>query len=186
MQSASFAQEDVPPVLHIEAASNASLDEPLEFTWIISNPGAKPVYIYTSLLETERSAFAELNIHEEKKVIEVGFLRSELIAGLPPYSFPKASFKPIDPGQSLRGRFVSEFTISELKGHKVSGDKLETIKLTPSPWNINGKIAYGYEIESVQKALEQSLKEGQEHPFNPINRWQKVVYSELVNVTFHR
>ena len=170
-------EPDPIPVIRIQVDQTLRLRDPLRFDFQISNPGNKPIYVLSTFIEPQNFGFAELTIDPKNKMIGVGFLRSVVAVGFPPYSFPRIQFKEIRPGSSLNGKFVSNSPISALRDYDLLGTRLDEIKITPGSWKVRTSIAYGYEVESVHQAMKRSLDAGQEHPINPVVRWQRVEYS---------
>ncbi len=179
-------EEELAPVLAIEVDETFELSVPLKFDWRISNTGSKPVYVFSTLLEPQNNGFAELSIDTKDRILGVGFFRSIVAVGFPPYSFPKLQFKQIEPGQTLNGRYMSDVPIAQLNDYRLVGTKLDQIRLTPGAWRLRATIAYGYEVESVQQAVKESMDAGQEHPINPIVRWQRVEYSVPLAITIQK
>lgn len=172
---------DTPPTLQITIESPVKLKNRLKLHWKLLNNGTKPIYVYSSLLQ--RSSFVEINVDEDKKAIEVRFLRLKLLE-LTPLSFPETTFKRLDAGEPIEGYFISDTPVEQLVEWKlVDSDPVkEKIKsrVTPGTWTVRCLIAYGYEIESVQNDQEKG------HPIDPVVKWQKVAYSERVDVTIQR
>lgn len=184
-QSERPEQEDRPPLLEIEITPTRKLDKPLEFQWKITNRSEKPVYFYSTLLQKPNTYFAEIDIDGERKMIEVRFTSLEPVEVAPNY-FPKTEFTRVDVGQSQDGSFVSHDPIERLASYSAIGKKTEVQKITAGAWTIRSLLAYGYEVESVKDAAAKSVSHGTEHPINPVVQWQKVVYSNLINVTFQQ
>jgi len=107
-------------------------------------------------------------------MIEIRFSRLQPMA-VGVNSFPQPEFMQIAPGEAKEGRFESARPV---------GQGTKTIK--PGKWRVRILVAYGYEIESVKNALAQSLTRGEEHPINPIVRWQKISYSAPVSMIFEK
>lgn len=166
-------EQDPSLVVQIEVNPNNKLGKPLELRWKLSNAGVKPIYVYSTLLRW--AAGAEVEIDAEQRTIEVRFLRLQPISGGVNF-FPEAEFVQVEPKGVREGRFNTFEPIGE--------ESVE--RITPGDWRIRALIAYGYEIESVKKALAESLVHGEEHPINPIVKWQKIAYSDPVNVSFQR
>jgi hypothetical protein len=181
-----YIEEEPAPAMAIEVDETFELSLPLKFDWRISNSGSKPVYVFSTILEPQNNAFAELSIDTKDRMLGVGFSRSVVAVGFPPYSFPKLQFKQIDPGQALNGRFTSDAPIAQLKDFRLVGTKLDEIRLTPGAWRLRATIAYGYEVESVQQAVKVSMDAGQEHPINPVVRWQRVEHSVPLAITVQK
>jgi hypothetical protein len=114
-------------------------------------------------------------------MIEVRFLSLRTIEVAPNY-FPKTEFIRIDPGQSKEGQFVSYYSLERWIDLS-TGRPLAKRKVTSGTWMVRSLVAYGYEIESVQRALAALTASGTEHPINPVVEWQKVAYSHPVNIT---
>src|SRR5437773_11866785 len=79
--------EQGPPDVQLIINPALKLGAPLEFRWLISNPGTQPIYIYSSLLK--ETFGADVEISPEIKSIEVRFSRLEPLPVAPNY-FPEA------------------------------------------------------------------------------------------------
>jgi len=75
---------------------------------------------------------------------------------------------------------VSDGPIKQLIDCKVAGANLNEIRIEPGVWKVRASIAYGYELQPVEKAVKETLNAGQEHPINAVVRWQRVEYSDPV------
>lgn len=179
-------EEQRPLALEIAVDKTTKLAQPLRFNWKISNPGAKPVKVFSTLLEPQNNDFAEVTIDAKDKVLSVGFLRSMVAVGFPPYSFPKLEFKQIDPGIQWTGTFLSDAPINWLRDYRIVGKELDEIMVTPGTWRIRSAVAYGYELESVRQAIKESLDAGQEHPINAVVKWQTVGYSAPILIELQK
>jgi hypothetical protein len=168
--------EQVAPAVQLIINPALKLGAPLEFRWRISNPGTQPIYIYSSLLKETFGADVEIN--PEIKSIEVRFSRLEPLAIAPNY-FPAAQFIKIDPGKSEEGTYTSHGPSKGLITYRSNGSRVAELRLAPGEWDIRFLIAYGYEIES----LKQSSKPN-EHPINPVVRWQRIAYSNPERIVF--
>jgi hypothetical protein len=181
IQSNRISSEGVAPIIHLEVSSSIKLEDPLEVHWRIFNNTTEPIYIYSTLLQ--HASFADFDIDAKQKIIEIHFLRLSLWGEKPPpYYFPPTEFSKIDPGQELKGKLVSGKSIGQLVSYKSSDGKTEEEKIKPGTWTIRALVAYGREIESVQKDLIELQKKGKGHPADPVVRWQKISQSELVSV----
>ena len=89
----------------------------------------------------------------------------------------------IPSGQSREGSFASYLPIDKLVTYKSVGDKTARHTITKGVWKIELLLAFGEEIDSVKRDLAESLRQGKEHPINPITRWQRVAYSNPVSIT---
>jgi len=174
--------EAMPPLLQISVSPVLRLRKPFEMKWKILNAGAQPVYIYSSLLRQPNTYFAEVWIDIERKMIEVRFLRLRTFAVGPNY-FPETKFLRIDPGQSEEGQFVSYYSLEKLIKGQSSGRPTIKREVLSGTWTVRSLVAYGYEIASVEKAAARLRSSGTEHPINPVVEWQRVAYSEAVNIT---
>ncbi len=169
----------------LKSISTSRLREPLKFDWEIKNEGAVPIYVYSTMLEGSNMRLAEPHIDREQKTMDIYFLYlAQLRESV--YNFPKASFKLLNAGQAMAGTFVSNKSARQLNEYVLSNNKLDRIKLTPDTWKVRYAIAYGYEIESVNAQLEKLYSQGIEHPINPVVRWQKVTYSNPLEVSFRQ
>jgi hypothetical protein len=155
----------------------------LEFKWEINNPTTKTVYIYSSLLENP--AAVQVNLKPETHTLQVLFLSLQTIPAVP-YSFPESNFIEIPPGQLVQGHFANARSVSEVVGSTLVGKKHANGVAAPSQWQVEILVAYGEEIESVQKDIKELHTKGTQHPINPIVRWQKIAYSKPVMVTIRK
>lgn len=173
-------KEAMPPTLELSAAPESNLNEPLKIHWKISNPNQKPVFVYSTLLDKSNFAFAELEIDTSQKLFEIRF--TSLSKGIvEPNYFPKTVFAEIEAGKSLEGDFYTRFDLlKEIKLTKDASKKDELKNLT-GQWNVRALIAYGNEIESVQKTIGDT-KGG--HPIDPIVEWQKTSISKPIAIVF--
>ena len=168
--------KQVAPAVQLIINPALKLDVPLEFRWRISNPGTQPIYIYSSLLK--ETFGADVQINPEIKSIEVRFSRLESLTVAPNY-FPAAQFIKIDPGKTEEGTYTSNGPSKGLITYRSNGSRVADLRLVPGAWDIRFLIAYGYEIDS----LKQSSKPN-EHPINPVVRWQRIAYSNPERIVF--
>jgi hypothetical protein len=166
----------------LKSISTSRLSEPLKFDWEIKNEGAVPVYVYSTLLEDSNMRLAQPHIDSEQKTMDVYFLHLTPLREST-YNFPKASFKLLNAGQAMAGTFVSNKPAQMFDEYVLPNNKLARISLTPGAWKVRYAIAYGYEIDSVNAQLEKLYGQGSEHPINPVVRWQKVAYSNSLEVS---
>jgi hypothetical protein len=92
--------------------------------------------------------------------------------------FPAAQFIKIDPGKTEDGTYTS---YGPSKGC-LPIDRTEVAWLNfdyRREWDIRFLIAYGYEIESFKQGSKSN-----EHPINPIVRWQRIAYSNPERFVF--
>jgi hypothetical protein len=178
--------QDQPPDIYVEADATVKLSKPLKLRWRIVNRSAKPIYIYSTLLEQPNTRLAEVNINEEERTIDVNFLRLEPLRHSI-YNFPQAEFKRLAQGESLEGHLTGEKSSGQLTSYRTFEDrKLHPVKPTAGAWRVRCGVSYGYEVESVKTGLEELYRSGTEHPINPIVEWQKVAYSTPINVVFQQ
>src|SRR5262249_54359384 len=170
VSASSNSHLNVAPLVTIDLKPVSTLRRPLEFHWRISNAASEPVYVYSTLLR--QPAGAEIDVDAQQSMIEIRFLRLQPIA-VGVNSFPEAGFMQIAPNEAKEGRFQSAAPVAQVSK-----------EIKPGNWRVRIRVAYGYEIESLKNALAQSLARGEEHPINPIVRWQKISYSDPVSVTF--
>jgi hypothetical protein len=168
--------ELVDPVVELYLAYETKLNQPLKIHWKITNPNVTPIYIYTSLLQEKNSGSVEMKINKAIKTIDLHFTRLAKL-NLEPNYFPKTEFTKIEAGKSLEGDFKSQLNLfEEIKRQNVSKEKL---KAFIGEWNIKGLVAFGEEVDSIQKVIAES-KGG--HPVDAIVDWQKIATSASVKV----
>lgn len=179
------AAEEPSPTVTLKSISTGRLSEPLKLDWEIKNEGLVPIYVYSTLLEGSNVRLAKSHIDRERKTIDIYFLYPEPLRQSI-YNFPKASFKLLNAGQTMVGTFVSDRPVGQLDEYVLSDGRLVRIQPTPGDWKVRYAMAYGREIESVNAQLEKLYSQGTEHPINPVVRWQKVAYSNSVEVRFRQ
>jgi hypothetical protein len=173
-----ISPEQPAPIVNVEINSNSKLTKPFEFKWSITNVGTEPIYIYSSLLKS--SNFAEVVINPDSRSIEVRFLSLQP-SPVTPYYFPSTEFIQIAPGQSQEGTFSSRAPTEKIVSYQSNGGKVSEMKITAGTWIMDILVAYGYEIESIKKPQNEGG-----HPINTIVKWQKIAYSNKVNVEFYK
>jgi hypothetical protein len=168
--------ELVAPVVELSMASEATLNQPLKIHWKITNPNAESVYIYTSLLQEKNSVSVEFKINKSEKMIDLIFTRLSKII-LEPNYFPKTEFTKIEAGKSLEGDLKSKLNLFEEMKRQTTSK--ESSKSFTGEWSVKGIIAFGDEIDSVKKVID-NTKNG--HPIDPIIDWQKTTTSKTIKV----
>jgi hypothetical protein len=170
---------NVQPTVKIDIDPIVKLNRPLNVRWQITNSGEKPIYIYSTPLKD--TASADIQIDTEQKLIQIRWLRLQPIpVGI--YTFPEAEFMQLAAKEFRGGVFISHTSLDSLIKNKISGNVMNKGAAIEGVWRFQLLIAYGYEIESVKKAIEESDRKGDEHPINPVVRWQQVAYSEPIEV----
>jgi hypothetical protein len=175
------AATGLPPTVTLKSIFTGTLKEPLKFKWEIKNESAVPVYIYSTLFESLNAGLGEMHINKEQGTIELYFLYREPLRHSI-YNFPRATFKLLNPGQAMAGTFISTKPAGQLDEYVLSDSRLDRIQLTPGYWKVRCAVAYGREIESVNAQLKTLYSQGTEHPINPVVRWQKVAYSNPLEI----
>jgi hypothetical protein len=167
---------DKAPIVEIKVDQEIKLSKPLNIHWRISNPNDEAIYIYSSLLKNP--AVANILLDTKEKTVEIQFTQLNLIS-VAPYSFPSTEFIKIESKKSSEGEFVGNKPIGQKDyfDSKETGVKLQQI--TEGKWQSRVAVAYGSEIDNVEELSE-------EHPINPIVRWQKIAYSEPVIISFRK
>lgn len=170
------------PTLELSASQTASLNKPFKIHWKVENLSRKPIFIYSTLLDESNSTFAELKINKLQKSLEIDFTRLSKLA-LEPNYFPKTKFSKVEPGKSLEGDFNTRTNLLQEMTSAIAEDNSAKSgrKGFAGQWKISASIAYGDEIESVQRSID-NTKGG--HPINPIVEWQKLASSKAIEVTF--
>lgn len=166
------------PAVEVKVVAPTLSNNLLDFRWEMMNTSAKPIFIYYALLENPASA--EYRFDHETRTLQVLFLSLQTIPAIP-YYYPEPSFIKIPPGQSIQGHFAGKRSIGDLTGPTQSGKHADEGSAAASQWRVEVLVAYGEEIESVQKAIRE-LK-GAQHPINPIVRWQRIAHSQPVFMT---
>ena len=173
-------KETTPPTLELSASSENNLSEPLKIHWKITNSNQKPIFVYSTLLDKSNFAFAELKIDVSQKLFEILF--TSLSKGIvEPNYFPKTVFAEIGAGKSLEGDFNTRFDVLKEINLAKDASKKADLKDSAGQWNVTALIAYGDEIESVQKTIGDT-KGG--HPIDPIVEWQKIATSKPITIVF--
>lgn len=175
------------PVLRVVVDSHILLGDRLRLHWAISNSGRGPIFVYSTFLASQRHvsmiSYADVDCEHNRIDIRTTHL-SPLPGGV--NAFPPAEFLEIGPQETKEGDFTTGLPIGQ-EVFYVNGDPMTGSDLLKSgAWNLRFAIAYGHEVASVQQALRDSLAVGKEHPINPIVRWQQMIYSEPVSVTFQK
>lgn len=179
-QPSPIAAEAIQPKIQISLSPTLRLGKPLKMQWKIINQGPTPLYVYSSLLQQPNTDFAEVGIDTKSKTIEIRFLSLRTMEVGPNY-FPKTEFMRIDPGQSKEGRFVSRYSLEKLIDDQLSSSRPSTESIVGT-WTVRSLVAYGNEVASVEKILASRAASGTDHPINPVVAWQRVAYSNSVNV----
>lgn len=184
-QQESQTQESKAPTVQIEVAPIVKLDEPLTVRWKIINTSAKPIYIYSTFLQSTGTV-AEVDFDAARMMVELRFSVLEPLQFFV-NAFPDAKFMEIGSNESREGTFTSNSSIKEGKFFGAVNHQPDVKSLTNRTWQARIAVAYGYEIKFVEKAIAAwGASEDDPHPINPIIRWQKIAYSEPVGLTFRK
>jgi hypothetical protein len=162
----------------IEVTRSIRLSDPLQVRWNVSNNSNKQIYLYSSLFD--KPHFVETSIDNSDRTIEIRFTRLSTISTDVNY-FPAPEFKEVDVGGGLSGTYVSRSKASEEVSYNPNGRQGEANRISGGEWRVRIAAAYGEEITSILKASEDS-KASDEHPINPVVKWQKIVYSEFEQI----
>jgi hypothetical protein len=168
-------------LIWLDLPSTTKRADKLRFRWKITNNSQNPVYVYSSLLK--RPFFVETISDPVARTIEVRFTRIDPITPGVNY-FPAADFEEIDPEQSWGGDYVSESSIYQSVSLAADEANPNPNRILNGEWRIRIAIGYGDEINSVQKEVTANEASGNEHPINPIVKWQKIQYSEYQRIVF--
>ena len=171
------------PIVEIEIDQNIKLSKSLNIHWRIENPNDAPIYIYSALLKYP--AAADILLDTKEKVIEIRFTLLNPLSKSP-NDFPAAEFIRIDSKKSFEGEFVENKPIGQKNYYNSKDTGVRLQQITEGKWQISIVVAYGSEIDTVQKDLAELVKKGEKHPINSIIRWQKIAYSEPAIITFRR
>jgi hypothetical protein len=175
---------DSAPIVEIEVDQEIKLSKSLNIHWRIVNPRNEPIYIYSTLLK--HSAIADILLDTEGKAIEIQFTRLNAIS-VSPYAFPSAEFLKIESKKSFEGQFVGSKSVGQKDYYNSKDTGVKLQQITEGQWQIRIAIAYGSEIDTVQKDLAELVKNGsEEHPINPIVKWQKITYSKPISINFQK
>ena len=128
--------------------------------WRITNNADKQIFVYSTFLH---GPAAELERSGRVLVVHTSITRKSHHIAVNYY--PPATFIEIEPGSSIVGDFKDRDACSN------SGKT--------GPTSVALSLAFGFEIESVKKALS-TIDTSEEHPANPIVDWRKIAQSEPV------
>lgn len=166
------------PLVLIEGVSTFSQDRPLAFRCKIRNPGSKPLYVYSALLQSPQ--FAEVVLDRTQKLIEVRFSRLQP-SPIVPYYFPPAAFRKITANDPANFDVTFNTSLKELRGYEIINGTSREARVAPGTWTVRILIGYGYDVSDVKLALPSNAA-GEQHPINAIVKWQKVVLSNSVTI----
>ena len=182
-QQASQSRQNGAPAVQIEVNPIVKISEPLHFQWRITNASNKPIYIYSTFLQSNATVL-ELSVDDKPRMLE---LRFTLLEPLPFFvnNFPDAKFMEIGAHETREGQFTSTHPLREPKSFAAMSQPLNIGSVRAGTWQLRVLMAYGQEVESVKRALANwGTSKDDPHPINPIVRWQKVAYSQPVSVVF--
>jgi hypothetical protein len=165
------------PTLEINVGRILDLRKPLALQWKITNYDAMPIYLFSTLLQKTGNEYAEIILDSDHRIITICFTRLSSIALVPNY-FPKPGFSKIESGKSQEGSYESTQSVGEM----FRANNVKWLNNMSEGWSVRSLIAYGYEAETVEETVDQSIARGIVHPINPVVEWQKIVYSNSVNV----
>jgi hypothetical protein len=184
LESDRAVQGNAAPLVRINIDPTTKLSRFLDMKWQITNSEEGPIYVYSTLLKN--SAYPNIQIDVDQKLIQIQWLSLDPLP-FTPYAFDKAEFMRLEAKETRSGEFISSTTL----GAAINDWITATVKNKKTPiegvWKFQLLLAYGYEMESVKKAIEENDRKGViEHPINPVVRWQKVAYSEPIEVDLQR
>ena len=160
--SACFAKScSAAPEVSITAASQTKHNG-VRLRWKIFNRGTQPVFVYSTFLNRRDALTWERK--KDGTLAIYTFLPAKL--SMTVYSFPKATFAKLGPKATIEGVF--DDSRPTVRVHK--SDKVILL------------VAYGTEIEHLQKNLGEYSHSGDGHPANPIVDWQCVAASNETKV----
>jgi len=152
---------DAPIEVTISAATRLK-QKGVGLRWKIHNRGNQPVFVYSTFLDRRQALTWERR--EDGTLGIYTFLPGKL--RMTAYSFPKAAFTKLEPNKNMEGVF--EDTRPTVAVHK--SEKIVLL------------VAYGPNVDQLQKDLEEYSHSGDGHPANPIVDWQCVATSNVTQV----
>jgi hypothetical protein len=179
-----------PVEIQIRVKESNGLDKHLVIEWRLSNSGTEPVCFLSSFTEDNKPIAVSIN--EDQKTLELWFTPRRTSNSIPVF-FPAPRFTQIDPGGSVEGSFTSVETVQEFRD--ASGIRTEQgmslveidslgARVRTGEWSIRTVVGYGTgSFESVKQEIG-DLRRDDEHPLNPVVRWQRLLYSPSVKSFF--
>jgi len=155
------------------------LSEPVRVHWKISNNGSKPMYVYASILNSNRRIDTQIN--QAKKTLTLDFTFT-LPSPIAPYAYLPLNFITIVPGQVAEGIFETQPAEEFVGQTRPRGS--QALRLFPGQWSVNAVFGYGYETDSVSAMFSKAVKEGVENPINALVRWQLIAQSAPLLANF--
>lgn len=170
------------PLVEVEVLPYLEFDERLVFNLRIKNCGNEPIYFYSALLDNPK--ILDIYVDSEEKIIETRFTRFHTFASSP-NDFPDAEFTKVEPKEAYQREFTTEISFKK-KAYYDSDAGYKLQRIDSGTWRIRVAVAYGYEIDSVQRKIAEIILIGKEHPINPIVEWQKIAYSNYGTIVIQK
>lgn len=178
-----------PPIFEMDISSPQKLSEPLRIRWKIQNRANGPICIYSTFLREN----AVIKIDPKEKIIEIRFTGLETY-NFHPYYFPATTLAQVDKGESIEGEFTTTLAARDIQDDSEapstdSGkeEELEVLgsRIVPGTWKVRSLLGFGKgDFETISKKLKDMQDGSGLHPINSIVRWQTVVYSNSISVSF--
>jgi hypothetical protein len=179
-----------PIEIQIRVTGSNRLDKQLMMEWRLSNNGKKPICFVSTFMEDNKPMAYSIN--EEEKTLELWFTPRRPSDSIPVF-FLAPKLTQVDPGESVEGSFISAQTVQEFRDpsrirteQAITPAEIDSLgaRVRSGEWSIRAVIGYGVgSFEAVKEDIDEHTR-GDEHPLNPVVRWQQLLYSPSIKILF--
>jgi len=140
-------------------------DGVLHCKWEMRNDGKEVLHVYAPYLHGSANGMIDA-LNTKTPIVRTTWLRE--VPQYPMYYFPKLEFIDVAPGAEVTGALERRPQSKEETAH------LRELEIV---------VGYGTDTEKLNSDIQQLLNKAVEFQSNALVRWQKLVYSEPVNVS---
>jgi hypothetical protein len=161
---AAWGEERSVPLKVTVTEAIVTSDGVLHCKWKMRNDGKEVLHVYAPYLRGSSDDMIDA-LNAKTSIVRTTWLRE--VPPYPMYYFPKLQFIDIVPGAEITGALERR---PQSKQETASLRKLEIV------------VGYGTDTEKLNSDIQQLLNKAVEFQSNALVRWQKLVYSEPVDI----
>lgn len=160
-----WGEESAAPLKITVTEALVTPDGVLHCKWKIRNDGKEMLHVYAPYLHGSANDMID-GLNAKTAVVRTTWLKEVPI--YPMYYFPKLEFMDLLPGAEVTGALERRPQSKQETSH------LREMKLV---------VGYGTDTEKLNSDIQELLNKAVEFQSNALVRWQKLAYSEPVNVS---
>jgi hypothetical protein len=161
---AAWGEEGSVPLKITVTGAVVTPDGVLHCKWKIRNAGTEVIHVYAPFLHGSSNDMMD-TLNTKTSIVRTTWLSE--VPVYPMHYFPKLEFIDVVPGTEITGALERRPESKEETAH------LRELEIV---------VGYGTDTEKLNSDIQLLLNKGVEFQSNALVRWQKLVYSEPVNV----